>query len=162
VPKFALTCSQSSKQDTEACFKVRSCWSTFHPSQETNAVIRQFISWDSVVTQGVFTLEIADHVKERCASVKGITCQKISGAAVMICTSRVWWLNMQNKQTTVKQYLLKQTSEGGNNKNRNLCQFYAKIVICMGSETEWCVSLMQHHHSAVGWNLCPAQGGVCN
>jgi hypothetical protein len=35
-----------------------------------------------------------------------------------------------NKQTTVKkiQYLLRQTSKAGNNKNRNLYQFYMNVT----------------------------------
>jgi hypothetical protein len=62
-----------------------------------------------------------------------------SSATLTIRILRLWLLNMQNKQTPVKwqesKRLLRHTSKGGNNKNQNLCQSYAKIAICTDSET---------------------------
>lgn len=50
-------------------------------------------------------------------------CQKASGIVTM-WTSIPWWLNAQNKEITIIQQenalFLRQTSEGGNSRNRNL------------------------------------------
>jgi hypothetical protein len=62
------------------------------------------------------------------------------------------------------QCLLSQTSKGGKNKNQNLFQFCAKIVICTDSETEQNVNVMQHHYLVRGTptygaiSLCQTKG----
>jgi hypothetical protein len=43
------------------------------------------------------------HVKKISTIVKGNTVSKVLGTAVMVCTLRLWCLNMQNKETIVKQ-----------------------------------------------------------
>jgi hypothetical protein len=47
-------------------------------------------------------IKMADLDKKNVPVWKGIICQKVPGTAVTICTLRLWWSNMQNKQTTVK------------------------------------------------------------
>jgi hypothetical protein len=37
-----------------------------------------------------FTVDIAEHVKERCVGAKEITCNNLLITAVMVCVSRVW------------------------------------------------------------------------
>lgn len=73
-------------------------------------------------------------------------CQTASGNTVMICTLRLCWLNMGNKQlwrSKKIQFLPRQTFEGGKNRNRsfpvlykNYCLYkYKDRIKCQSCET---------------------------
>jgi hypothetical protein len=52
--------------------------------------------------QVALNIKITDPVKKESTSVKENNVSKVSGITFMISTSRLWWLNMQNKQATMK------------------------------------------------------------
>jgi hypothetical protein len=125
----------------------------YHQNYETKALIRQF----TVSCYSVVNIKMAGHVKKRSTSVI-IEYQVLQLWFILL---RLGWLNMKNEQLhsgKKLQHLLRQASEGGNNKNQSLCQLYVKNVICADSKTERNVSFMQHHFSVRGRNFNSSSG----
>lgn len=71
-------------------------------SQETKLSLHwRTLSHDSVLIRKWLNIKLADNVKKMRVNMKWIMCQKVSGVIFMVHNLRLWWLNVQNKQTAV-------------------------------------------------------------
>jgi hypothetical protein len=116
----------ASKTDETSYHRV--AWSTKLGNKECNSPIYVMIF---SANAGVPHQKMADHVKNRDGSAKGIMCQKLSGTAVMICTLRLRWSNMKNKQTSMKQQQIT-VSPGANvwNWKQQRQEIMPRIICC--------------------------------
>jgi hypothetical protein len=87
---------------------------------------------------------------------KGTTVQQLVSDIPVIVHILRCWLNMLNKQITVKQQENTLSNIWRSKKQKpELCQFCAKILICTDLETEHNISVRQYCYSTYGVNsLC--------
>jgi hypothetical protein len=87
-----------------ACYRDSFAYFICVPSKLRNkTVIKRFAIYrDSVLTRVSLNVKMAGLVMKRVLTWTEITCREASGSAVMVRIFRLWWLNMQDRQTTVK------------------------------------------------------------
>jgi hypothetical protein len=98
----------SEKARDRNIFHCQKPWGSvkYHQSQETKLTLCWFtVSHDSML---IWKWKVTQHkigrsCQEKSVNVKGNKVSKISGITVVVHALRLWWLNIQNKQTAINQ-----------------------------------------------------------